>query len=96
MYQNLSLRKRDCVRQPGFQILRNRTEEDFRYFWQAVKRGKLQLEGLHVLCTDKDKAITGGILQKMYGIIHLLGLEQVQDRIERKLTELIFLFDKEN
>ena len=71
-------------------IYRHRTAEDFRYFWQAVKRGKPQLEGFHVLCTDEDEALSGGILQETCGTIHLLGLEHVQDSIERKLTELNF------
>lgn len=52
-YQNLSLRKRDSVKHPWFPgpllIHRNRTTEDFKYFWQAVKREKPQLEGLHVV-----------------------------------------------
>lgn len=69
-------------------IHRNKTTEDFRYFWQAVKRGKPQLEGLHVLCTDEDEALSGGILKETSDTIHLLGLEHVQDSIERKLTEL--------
>ena len=93
-YQNLSLRKRDCVKHPWFPgpllIHRNRTTEDFKYFWQAVKREKPQLESLHVVCTDEDDALSGGILQETCGTIHLLGLEHVQDSVERKLTELNF------
>ena len=94
-YQNLSLRKRDCVKHPWFPgpllIHRNRTTEDFKYFWQAVKREHPELEGLHVICTDEDEALSGGILQETCGTIHLLGLEHVQDSVERNLTDLNFL-----
>ena len=48
------------------------------------------MEGLHAVCTDEDEALSGGILQETCGTIHLLGLEHVQDSIERKLTELSF------
>ena len=57
-YENLSLRKKDTGKHPWFPgpilVHRNKTTEDFKYFWQSVKRENCQLEGLHVLGSDED------------------------------------------
>jgi hypothetical protein len=93
-YENLSLCRRDTDKHPWFPVPilvhRNKRTEDFKYFWQAVKRENPQLECLHALCTDEDEALAGGILQETTGTIHLLGLEHVRDSVERKLTDLNF------
>lgn len=93
-YENLSLRKKDTGKHPWFPgpilVHRNKTTEDFKYFWQAVKRENCQLEGLHVLGSDEDEALFTSILQETTGTIHLLGLEHVQANVEKKLTECNF------
>ena len=71
-------------------IHRNKSTGDFRYFWQAVKRGDERLQNLQVLGSDEDEALSGGILQETTGTMHLLGLEHVKANVERKLVELSF------
>lgn len=93
-YQNLSLRRKDSGNHPWFPgplfIHRNKSKQDFRYFWQAVKRGDERLEDLQVLGSDEDEALSGGLLQETTGTIHLLGLEHVKANVERKLVEMSF------
>ena len=84
----MSLRKWHYVKHPWFPgpLLIHRTTEDFKYFWQAVKCEKPELERLQVICTDEDEALSGRILQETCGTIHVLGLKHVHDSIERKLS----------
>ena len=52
-------------------IHHNKSTEDFRYFWLAVKRGDERLQNLQVLASDEDEALSGGILKKDYSHICL-------------------------
>ena len=99
-FQNLSLRQKISGKHPWFPgplfIHRNKSTEDFRYFWQAVKRGDERLQNLQVLGSDEDEALSGGILQETTGTMHLLGLEHVKANVERKLVELSFPIHQRN
>ncbi len=93
-FQNLSVRQKNSNKHPWFPgplfIHRNKSTEDFKYFWQAVKRGDERLEDLNVLGSDEDEALSRGILQETVGAVHLLGLEHVKANVERKLVEMSF------
>ena len=93
-YENFSLRMRDSDKHPWFPgpilVHRNKSKEDFSYFWQAVKRGNQNLQNLHALSTDEDEGLSGGILDETIDTIHLLGLEHVKVNIDKKLTEMNF------
>ena len=94
-YQQLSVIRRDNLKHPWFPgpivFHRDQKQEDFAYFWQAVKRGNPSLSNLLVLGTDEDRALSGGILQETEGrTIHLLGKEHVFENVEKKLVALNF------
>lgn len=94
-YQQLSVIRRDNLKHPWFPgpiaFHRDQKQEDFSYFWQAVKRGNPALSGILVLGTDKDKALSEGILQETEGsTLHLLGKEHVVANVQKKLVSLNF------
>ena len=93
-YMNLSLVSKKSVKHPWFPgpllVHRSKTEEEFRFFWQSVKRESPALEMLSILGTDEEAAVYNGILSETLGTVHLLGREHVKANIERKLDELKF------
>ena len=98
-YQQLSVIRRDNLKHPWFPgpiaFHRNQKQEDFSYFWQAVKRGNLALSDILILGTDEDKAQSEGILQETGGAtIHLLGKEHVVANVQRNSFPLIFLSNR--
>jgi hypothetical protein len=70
-------------------VHRSKTQEEFQYFWQAVKRQSPALKNLGVFGTDEEAAVYNGILSECDGeTVHLLGLGNVKANVERKLEEL--------
>ena len=93
-YQRLSVIRRDNLKHhwfPGPIVFhRDQKQEDFAYFWQAVKRGNPSLSNLLVLGTDEDRALSGGILQETEGRTIHLGKDHVIENVEKKLVALNF------
>lgn len=94
-YRNLSLLHRNTQKHPWFPgpifVHRHLEKDDFSYFWQAVKRGKLSLEDLAIIGTDECDELYNGILQESNGNTgHFLGKEHMIKTIQRKLNQLSF------
>lgn len=91
-YRNLSLLHRNTQKHPWFPgpvfAHRHQEKDDFSYFWQAVKRGKLSLEDLAIIGTDECDELYNGILQESNGNTgHFLGKEHMIKTIQRKLNQ---------
>ncbi|CAB4017990.1 Hypothetical predicted protein [Paramuricea clavata] len=94
-YKNVSLVSKATGKHPWFPgpllVQRSKIQEEFQYFWQAVKRQTPALKNLGVFGTDEEAAVYNGILSECDGeTVHLLGLEHVKANVERKLEELKF------
>ena len=93
-YLNLSLVSKTSGKHPWFPgpllVHRGKNQDEFKFFWQAVKRGCPALESLQVLGTDEETAVYDGILSETKHTIHLLGVEHVMANVEKKLEELHF------
>ena len=94
-YKNVSLVSKETGKHPWFPgpllVHRSKTQEEFQYFWQAVKRNTPELKNIGVIGTDEETAVYNGILSECDGeTVHLLGVEHVKANVERKLDELKF------
>ena len=91
---NLSLVSNTSGKHPWFPgpllVHHEKGRDEFKFFWQAVKRGCLTLENLRVLGTDEESALYTGIMSETRDTIHLLGIEHVQANVEKKLEEFHF------
>ena len=94
-YKNVSLVSKETGKHPWFPgplfVRRSETQEEFQYFWQAVKQKAPALKNLGLFGADEETAVYNGILSECHHeTVHLLGLEHVKANVERKLDELKF------
>ena len=64
-YKNVSLVSKETGKHPWFPgplfVHRSKTQEEFQYFWQAVKRKVPALKNLGLFGTDEETAVCGGV-----------------------------------
>ncbi len=94
-YKNVYLVSKETGKHPWFPgpllVHRSKTQEEFQYFWQAVKRQTSMLKNLCIFGTDEEATVYNGILSQCDSeTVHLLGLEHVKANAEQKLDKLKF------
>ena len=95
VFRHLAVLKRTDHQHPWFpgpiMAHREKSANDFSYFWQACKRGNEKLSNLRVLGTDEDEALIMGIDRETNdNMINLLGKEHVSKNIMKKPLSLNF------
>ena len=72
-------------------VQRDKSKNEFSFFWQSCVRGNASLKSLKAIGTDEDTALIEGILQETDGhTIHLLGKEHVKKNIAKHLSNCNF------